>query len=412
MWLTIVLCILVLSYLLDSAVTLLNLKALDPRLPVEFTDVYDHEEYSKSQHYTRATSRVSLVESSLTTFITLVFLVVGGFNMVDNLARSFNFNSIITGLIFTGILMVLSLLLSLPFSIYSTFVVEEKFGFNRITPKLFFTDLLKSICLGIVLGAPLLYLILWFFEKTGPFAWVYCWGGVIVYTIILQYLAPVLILPLFNKFTPLEEGELRDKINTYALRENFKIQGIYTMDGSKRSTKLNAFFTGYGRYRKIAFFDTLLEKLTVDQTLSVLAHEMGHYKLRHIPKRLIGSILHTGVMFFFLSLIMENEVLFQDFGMEHVSIYASLIFFGFLFAPVNLIVSFIFNFFSRKHEFEADNYAVQSTGCKGPMIESLKILSQENLSNLTPHPLNVLLHYSHPPVLERIRALRDQKKNH
>jgi STE24 endopeptidase len=411
MWLLIVLGILFLSYLLDIVVTFLNLKALSPQLPTEFKDVYDHEEYSRSQQYTRTTSKVSLVENSLTTFITIIILVLGGFNTIDNFARSFNLGPISTGLIFIGVLMILTLIISLPFSIYSTFKVEEEFGFNKKTPKLFCTDLLLSLGLGILIGAPLLALILWFFEETGNMAWVYCWIGVILYSFVIQYLAPVLILPLFNKYTPLEEGELRDQILEYTKKQQFKIQGIFTMDGSKRSTKLNAFFTGYGRFRKIAFFDTLIEKLDNDQILAVLAHEMGHYKCRHILKQLCGSIIHTGVMFFFLSLIIGNKDLFQAFGMENTSIYASLVFFGFLFTPVNLFVSFIFNYLSRKHEYEADAYAANTTENTEHMISSLKVLCQENLSNLTPHPLNVLLHYSHPPVLERIKALKSIKKN-
>ncbi len=213
-------------------------------------------------------------------------------------------------------------------------------------------------------------------------------------------------MPLFNKFTPLDDGELKEKITSYANGQQFAMQGIFTMDGSKRSSKLNAFFTGFGKFRKIVFYDTLVEKLSTDEIVAVLAHEMGHFKLKHIFIMLLSSIIQTGIMFFLLSLTLSNSNLFQAFGMSNVSTYASLIFFGFLYSPVNLLVSILFNIISRKHEYEADAYAAKTTNMPEKLISGLKQLSQENLSNLTPHPFHVFLHYSHPPVLERIDALR------
>jgi STE24 endopeptidase len=256
-----------------------------------------------------------------------------------------------------------------------------------------------------VIGTPILALIIWFFITTGELAWVYCWIGVFIITLILQFLAPVMIMPLFNKFTPLEDGELKDAIMAYTSSEKFTIKGVFVMDGSKRSTKLNAFFTGFGKFKKIVFFDTLLDTLNTQQIIGVLAHEMGHYKHKHLLKMIAASFLQTGLMFFFLSMIMNNEGLFDAFSMSSVSIYASLVFFGFLYAPVSLLLSIVFNAFSRKHEFEADRYAAHSTNEPGFLIEGLKILSKKNLSNLTPHPFNVVLHYSHPPVRQRIKAL-------
>jgi STE24 endopeptidase len=409
-WLLFILTVLILHYLLDVIISVYNLKALSPDLPIEFSDVFEQKGYKQSQNYTRTTTGFSLIENSFSTIITVIFLLAGGFNLIDQFARSFQLSTILTGVIFTGGLMLLSFAVSLPFSIYSTFKIESQFGFNRTTPLTFITDIIKSILLTIVIGAPILASILWFFENSGPYAWLYCWLGVILFGVVLQFLAPVLIMPLFNTFTPLQEGSLNEKITHYAKQENFKIQGIYTMDGSKRSAKLNAFFTGFGTFRKIVFFDTLVEKLSEDEIVAVLAHEMGHYKKNHIWKMMGSTVLQTGLMFFLLSFFIENPGLFEAFGMEALSIYASLVFFAFIYSPLNTLLSILFNYFSRVHEFEADRYAAQSTGKPETLIQGLKKLSRENLSNLTPHPLMVFFSYSHPPVLERIRTLNGIKR--
>lgn len=405
-WLLFILLVICLSYLLELSMTILNIKALSPDLPEEFSNTFDRSEYRKSQDYTRSRSRFGIIESTFSTIFMLVFLLLGGFNHLDTLARSFNFGSIITGLIYTSLFLLIFTFLSLPFSAYSTFSIEEKYGFNRTTIKTFITDLIKVIVLSMLIGGPLLALVLWFFETSREMAWLYCWLGVFLFSFIFQLLAPILIIPLFNKLTPLEDGSLKDKISSYAGQENFKISGVFTMDGSKRSTKANAFFTGFGRFRKIVFFDNLIEKLTEDEILAVLAHEMGHYKLHHIPKMLAASFVQTGIIFFLLSLFINNESLFQAFSMDNLSIYASLFFFGFLFSPINLLISILFNMFSRSNEFQADRYASKSTGTSQYLISGLKNLSRTNLSNLTPHPLYVFLHNSHPPVLERINNLR------
>lgn len=405
-WLIFILLIIIIGLLLECTVSLLNLKALKPELPDEFADVYDSAEYSKSQNYTKATTSLSIVSSLFSTTLTLIFLLLGGFNFIDIFARSFGYGSILTGIIFSGILIILSYLVGLPFSVYSTFVIEERFGFNKTTPLIFIQDTLKALLLVVILGGPLLSVILFFFEIAGTLAWIYCWVAVICFSTFVQFIAPVVILPLFNTFTPLEEGELKEQITEYAHQQNFQIKGIFTMDGSKRSTKLNAFFTGFGRFRKIVFYDTLVEKLSSGEIIAVLAHEMGHFKLKHIIKMLVVSTLQTGLMFFLLSLTINNEGLFEAFKMDSLSIYASLIFFSFIFSPVNLLVSVIFNFISRKHEYQADSYARVTTGDSSNLISGLKKLSQANLSNLTPHPFAVFMEYSHPPVIERIKALQ------
>ncbi|MBT3314606.1 MAG: M48 family metallopeptidase [Anaerolineae bacterium] len=402
-----ILTVLILQYLLDLVVDVLELRSLNPVLPNTFRDVYDEEKYASSQRYTRVQTRFGQARSSLSLIVTIGFILVGGFSTVDMVARRLGQGSIVTGLIFTGILFVLSSLFSLPFSVYFTFVIEERFGFNRTTLKIFILDLIKGTLLSVLLGAPLLAMLLWFFESTGEFAWLYSWIGLSLFTFVMQFLAPVLIMPLFNKFTPLEDGELKEKIIAYAQEQDFSLEGIYTMDGSKRSTRLNAFFTGFGRFRRIIFFDTLLEKLEDDEVVVVLAHEMGHFKRKHILKMMGTSLLQSGLMFFILSLFLGNEQLFAAFGMENISIYASLTFFLFLYAPISSLISIFFNIFSRKYEYEADVWAVETTGKGKALISGLQKLSVHNLSNLTPHPLNVFLNYSHPPVLERVREIEE-----
>ncbi|MHB8809501.1 MAG: M48 family metallopeptidase [Desulfobulbaceae bacterium] len=404
-YLIFILAVIVISFLLEAGVALLNLRALDPRLPAEFSDVFDRERYARSQEYTRVTTRFGLVRETVTTLLTLLFLLLGGFNRADTVARALGFGSIGTGLVFTGLILLLAGLAGLPFTLYATFGIEERFGFNRTTVRTFVLDLIKTVLLAIFIGAPLLAFILWFFEESGSLAWLYCWLTVVACTVLLQFLAPSLIMPLFNTFTPLAEGELKERITAYARSQNFRMQGIFTMDGSKRSTRLNAFFTGFGRFRRIVFFDTLVEKLAPGEIVAVLAHEMGHYRLHHIFIMLAVAVTQTGIMFALLSRFINKPGLFAAFGMEHLSVYASLLFFGFLFTPVSLFLGLLVNGLSRRHEHQADAYAAATTGRPQDLISGLKKLSAANMANLTPHPLYVLLHASHPPVLARIRAL-------
>ena len=398
-----------LDYGLNILVAILNLKSLDPKLPTEFKDTFDEGKYAKLQEYTRVVTKFSIVKDTIITIITLVFIILGGFNKLDIWARSFGFSEIITGLIFIGSLFFLMFLLELPFSLYYTFVIEERFGFNKTTIKTFIADNIKTIILSILIGGPIIYAILWFFNWAGSYAWLYCWLTVTGIIILIQFLAPVVILPLFNKFTPLEDGPLKDSIMDYVKRQKFPIKGIYTMDSSKRSTKLNAFFTGFGRFRRIVFFDTLIEKLTPNEIIAVLAHETGHFKLKHVLKTTVVSIIQIGVLFYLLSLFINNRLLFEAFKMQHLSIYASIVFFAFLYNPISDILSIAFNYISRKHEFEADKFAVISTNKPEDLISALKKLSVNNMSNLTPHSLDVFLNYSHPPILKRIRYIKNMK---
>ena len=326
--------------------------------------------------------------------------------MVDLFARHFGLGSIWTGLIFAATMGLGATVINLPFSIYSTFVIEERYGFNKTTVKTFVSDIIKSLILAVILGGLILAAILWFFEKTGPLAWVYCWFAVTVFEIFLLFIAPYVIMPLFNKFIPLEDGDLKTAVETYVKAQNFRMKGLFKMDGSKRSAKTNAFFTGFGKSRRIVLFDTLIAKHTVPELVSIVGHEMGHYKKKHIPAAIARAIATSGLMFCLLSFFIGNPGLFDAFRMQHVSIYASLFFFSFLYTPIAMVLGVIENWISRKHEYEADAYAVETAGNPGAMISSLKKLTVDNLSNLTPHPLKVVLSYSHPPVLDRIRAIR------
>ena len=405
-FLVIILAVLIGEYLLNLIVDTKNVRYLRTDLPEEFSGCYDREKYRKSQEYLKENTRFGLITDSILTPVTIAFILLGGFNLVDQFARSFHLSTIPTGLIFAAVLMLASQVIAIPFSIYTTFVIEEKYGFNRTTPKTFVLDILKTWVLAAVIGGILFSAVLWFFEEAGPWAWACCWIAVTLFQVFLLFAAPVVIMPLFNKFTPLEDGELRAAIEEYAKKQDFKLKGVFTMDGSRRSTKSNAFFTGFGRFRRIVLFDTLIKKQTKDELVSILAHEMGHYKKRHLLKSIMISILTTGLMFYILSIFINNRELFAAFRMQHTSIYASLFFFGFLYAPIDMILSVFGNMLSRRHEYEADDYAVTTYRKPQSMITALKKLSVDNLSNLTPHPLKVFLTYSHPPVLDRIRAIR------
>jgi STE24 endopeptidase len=394
------------SYIVGIITELLNLRALRDELPEEFMGVYDAEKYKKSQEYTRVKTRFGFVTATFGIAITLAFWFAGGFNYLDQVVRGWQFHPILAGLTYIGILVFARSIISLPFSIYATFVIEERFGFNKTTPRTFILDLLKGTLLAIVLGGPLLAGILAFFQYTGELAWLYCWIAATVFTLVVQFIAPTWIMPLFNKFTPLSEGELRQAIFAYAEKVKFPLKNLFVIDGSKRSTKSNAFFTGFGKNKRIALFDTLIEKHTTGELVAVIAHEIGHYKKKHIIRGMIISIAHMGVVFFLLSIFLTHEGLFDAFYMVNMSTSTGLIFFGMLYSPIELILSVFMQIVSRKHEYEADRFAAETTRDPQSMVEALKKLSVHNLSNLTPHPFYVFLNYSHPPVLERIRALR------
>ncbi|MEM1085429.1 MAG: M48 family metallopeptidase [Verrucomicrobiota bacterium] len=395
---------------LDFVATLLNLKALSPQLPEEFEDVFDAERYAKSQAYTRDSARFGIIESIVSLFTLLTFWLIGGFGWLDSLCRSWFESELLAGLAFLSLLYLGHYLIQLPLSIYSTFGIEERYGFNKTTPGTFTGDQVKSLLLSAILGLPLAAGLIWIFGNI-PNAWLWAWILFTVVQLLLMWLAPAVILPLFNKFEPMEDGELRKEIERMAGKCEFPLAEISVMDGSTRSTKANAYFTGFGKTKKIALYDTLVEEQSKDELVAVLAHEIGHFKCRHIIQRLGVSILQSAVLFYLLGLIINPEggfsrMLFDSFGVTTISPYVGLVLFGILFSPVSRLLGVFSNAWSRKHEFEADAYAAKAMGTADHLVSALKKLSAKNLSNLTPHPVRVLLDYSHPPMLQRLKALR------
>lgn len=387
----------------------LNLSALQPEIPGEFKGVYDPEKYAKSQAYLRENTRVDLFTRLLKTSVLIGFILLGGFRWLHATAAAATDSLILQGLVFAGLLLGINTLWGLPFQIHDTFVIEEKYGFNKTTPKTFALDQIKGLLLGVLIGAPLFAALIYFFDAAGGNAWWISWLVVTLLQLFLLYIAPVVILPLFNKFEPLEEGALREDLERYAAAQGFQLSGLFKIDGSKRSTRANAYFTGFGKNRRIALYDTLIENHSREELVAILAHEVGHAKCKHIHKQLAIGILSTGFMFWVLSYFIQQPGLYEAFGLPDrapLPLYAGLIFFSFLYTPISTLLGILTSVLSRRFEYEADAYAVRTTGGSGPLISGLKKLSVDNLSNLTPHPWLVFLEYSHPPVLQRIRAMR------
>ena len=383
----------------------LNLRALKPEMPAELLGVYDPGEYRRSQEYTRARTYLGLATAVFDLALLFVFWFAHGFDALDRIAVSVWDHPVGTGLIYIGALILAHSLVTLPFSLYATFGIEERFGFNKTTARTFVLDRLKALGLVVVLGGPLLAAVLAFFEYAGGLAWVYGWAAVTLFSLVMAFVAPTWIMPLFNKFTTLEPGELRDSILDYARSVDFTVSNILVMDGSKRSSKANAFFTGFGRNKRIALFDTLIEKHTTAELTAVVAHEIGHYKRRHVPKGIVLGIATTGLLFFILSLVLEAGGLYDAFFMERQSTYAGLVFFGLLYTPVQLVLSAATMALSRRYEYQADRWSVETTGDPQALADGLKRLAADSLANLRPHPLHTFLNDTHPPLLRRVRAI-------
>ncbi len=404
----IILIVLVAEFVLNFVADILNLKSATSDLPAEFESIFDAETYSKSQAYLRDTTRFDWIHSSVNLVVLLVFWFAGGFGWLDRIVCGWANDTVLCGLAFIGLLVLSKMILNLPFSAYSTFVIEERYGFNRTTWSTFVLDLVKGLTLGILLGGPLLAAVIFVLDRLGPSGWLACWAITVAVMLVIQYVAPKWIMPLFNKFTLLEEGELRDRITGYADTVGFALKDVYVIDGSRRSSKANAFFTGFGKNRRIALYDTLIERHKTDELVAVLAHEIGHYKRHHILQGMLISVVHTGLLFLVLSLVLPSTGLFEAFGvMEGTPVYAGLVFFGLLYRPVELVLGVVLNAWSRRNEYEADRFAVSTSGLGGALVEGLKKLSRDNLSNLTPHPFFVFLNYSHPPLLRRIERIRE-----
>ena len=397
--------ILVLKFLVDQLLDSLNASHFEDVIPEEVSDVYDPKEYKKSQSYKKTNHRFGIVTSLFSIVLTISFFFLDGFSLVDHFARVYSENSIVITLIFFGIILIGSDLLTTPFSYYKTFVIEQKFGFNKTSKKTFFIDKLKGLLMSILIGGFILALITWFYEFAGAYFWLYAWGLVTLFSLFMNMFYSKIIVPLFNKQTALEEGDLKDAITKYANSVGFTLNNIFVINGSKRSTKANAYFSGFGNQKRITLYDTLINDLTINEIVAVLAHEVGHYKRKHIIFNLIASILLTGLSLFLLSLFIQTPILSKALSVSIPSFHIGLIAFGILYSPISEITGIFMNYMSRKFEYQADNYA-KETFASEPLISSLKKLSKNSLSNLTPHFLYVFIHYSHPTLFERIKNLK------
>ncbi|WP_274474421.1 M48 family metallopeptidase [Mangrovimonas aestuarii] len=401
----IIIGIIILNFIVDKALDALNAKHFNDPVPNELGDVYEEEEYKKSQAYKAANYKFGVMSSTFSIALTLAFLLFDGFEKVDNIARGFTDKPILIALIFFGIIMIGSDLITTPFSYYKTFVIEERFKFNKTTKMTFVLDKIKGLLMTALLGGGILALIIWFYQLTGNQFWLYAWGIITLFTVFMNMFYSRLIVPLFNKQTPLEDGDLRQKIATYAESVGFQLSKIFVIDGSKRSTKANAYFSGFGSEKRVTLYDTLINDLEEDEIVAVLAHEVGHYKKKHIIFNLITSILLTGLTLYILSIFISNPLLSNALGVDIPSFHVGLIAFGLLYSPISEITGLVMNFMSRKFEYQADDYA-KNTFAWEPLISGLKKLSKNSLSNLTPHPAYVFMHYSHPTLLQRIRNLK------
>jgi len=413
-----IIAILVFDYLLERLLDYLNLLHRNNSLPPELQDVYDHEKYVKQQAYEKTTSRFGFITSTFSFILILLMFALGGFAFIDSISRSISTNPILIALIFSGILMFASDIITTPFEIYGTFVIEQQFGFNKTTPKTFILDKLKGWMLSVILGGGLMSLVIWFYTLSGEWFWIYAWIALSLFSIFMAMFYSSLIVPLFNKQTPLESGELRTEIESFSSKVGFKLDNIFQIDGSKRSTKANAYFSGLGAKKRIVLYDTLIKEMNINEIVSVLAHEIGHYKKKHTLKSMIISILHSGFLLFVFSLFIAEPELLIALGKNTTEadaiiatqsgFHLAMLTFGILYTPFSLVLGLIMNIFSRKNEYEADAFATKHQGAKS-MVSALKKLSRNNLSNITPHPAYVFFYYSHPTLLQRIRALQAQE---
>lgn len=399
-----IISIVIFDFVFERILDYLNLKHFSPEVPEDLDGIYEPDKYKRSQEYLKANSRVSAISSSILFIALIIMLLAHGFAWLDAISRAISPNSYLRTLIFFGILGLASALLSLPFDIYGTFVVEEKFGFNKTTVKTFITDKIKSLILAVILGGGILLFIQWAYQRGGNAFWIIGLAGIGFIMIFMAMFYTSLIVPLFNKLEPLEDGHLKEAIQTFADKAGFFLSNIYIMNGSKRSTKANAYFSGLGPKKKIILYDTLMNILTPEEIVSVLAHEIGHYKKKHIYKSLILSLIQLGVMIFLLWWTLGNPVFSLALGAKQSSFYMGLMAFAILYTPVSFLLGIMMNNISRKHEYQADKFAGQNKMADN-LINALIKLSESNLSNLMPHPAYVFFYYSHPTLVQRKNAL-------
>lgn len=400
-----IIAIVVIQYLIERYLEFLNNKSFLKQLPEELADVYDQEAYIKAKAYQQANYRFGNFQSLFSLVLTLTFLFFGGFNAIDTWVKGYTENPTVMAVLYFGLLFFGSSLLAIPFNYYQTFVIETEFGFNKTNKKTFLLDILKGWLLAFLFGGGLLALVIWFLQWAGPNFWLYVWATFVLVMVFANLFYSKLIVPLFNKQKPLEHGPLKTAIEKYAKNVGFNLQNIFVIDGSKRSTKANAYFSGFGKQKRVTLFDTLLNDLNQEEIIAVLAHEVGHYKRKHILFNLFTSLLTTGFTLYVLSLFVNSPELSLAIGVKTPSYHAALLGFVLLYSPISTFTGLIMNFISRKFEFQADDFAKETYAAQ-PLISSLKKLSKNNLTNLTPHPAYVFMHYSHPPLLERIRNLK------
>ncbi len=401
----ILITIIVLNFLKDSILDYLNSTFFNKEIPVILSDIYDEKKYLKSQEYKKIQYRFSRIFNIYSFLILMLFFYLDGFLIVDNYSRSLFESELVISLSFFAIIYFGNDILRIPFSLYNTFIIEEKFGFNKTSIKTFINDKLKSWLLTILFGGGIISFIIFQFESIGQKFWIVAWIFISVLTVLINGLYTQVIVPLFNKQTKLEDGELKSEIEKYSKKVGFNLSNIFVIDGSKRSTKANAYFSGFGKQKRVTLFDTLINKLNKEQIVAVIAHEIGHYKKNHIIFNLLFSIIQTGIMLYILSLLIYMPIFSEALNIENHSFHIALVTFSILYTPVSEISSIIFNLFSRKFEYEADEYADKSFDGKY-LIQALKVLTKDSLSNLTPHPKYVWWHYSHPTLLERINQLQ------
>ena len=402
--LTIILLILIIGFIFEAILDYLNIKNWSLKVPSIVCDIYSDEKYSKAREYALVNYRFTQITSLISFLFMLILLINGSFGWLDEYVRGFTNSPVFVAILFFGILAIASDLLSLPFSIYKTFVIEEKFGFNKTTVKTFITDKLKGYLLMIIIGGVVLSALVKTFELTGNNFWWLAWIFLTVLMLLVTVFYTSWILPLFNKLTPLAEGELRNAIREYSNKNNFPLKDIFVMDGSKRSSKANAFFSGLGKKKKIVLYDTLIKEHSTEELVAVLAHETGHFKLKHTRTGFIAGILQTGIMLFIFSLLQGNRAFIEALGAKQAGLHLELFAFALLYSPVSVITGILMHLLLRKNEFEADAFAKNTYNGKA-LSAALKKLSADNLSNLTPHPAYVFVHYSHPPLLKRLEAL-------
>lgn len=397
--------IILFNFIKDYFLDYLNSKFFDKKIPENLNDIYDKEKYQKSQDYKKTLYKFGKISKAYSLTILLLFFFLDGFLLVDNFARSLFESELLISLSFFGIIFFGSDILNLPFSLYSIFIIEEKFGFNKTTFRIYFFDKIKSWFITILFGGGILSFIIFQFETVGKDFWIVAWVFITTISVLINGFYAQIIVPLFNKQTKLEEGNLKNDIEKYSKKVGFDLSNIFVIDGSKRSTKANAYFSGFGKQKRVTLYDTLLNKLNDNQIIAVIAHEIGHYKKNHIIFNLIFSTIQTGLMLYILSLLIYMPIFSEALGIQSHSFHIGLITFSILYTPISEIFSLIFNVFSRKFEYQADHYAKETFNSKH-LIEALKVLSKDSLSNLTPHPKYVWWHYSHPTLAQRIKHLQ------